>query len=141
MGNPGWFRPGQASKAAKFLGVSLRTFFFRHLIIEYWTGGPDIFVLAPRRTNQSVYLGAPSSWRAGWSDNFSKGKCSLLGKKGCILPLDLRPAECAAHYGCEKSCSDDRGIRTNIKDEWLKECDEFDEIDPSYKPDDMQDSS
>lgn len=96
-GNPGWFLPGEAEKAAEELGMTFRYFFKRYLIVEYWIGdNGDILVLAPRRVNQD-------NLRAGWNDNFMRGDCRFLSSTGCTLSTGVRPIECAAVRMCGKT--------------------------------------
>jgi len=92
LGNPGWFLPGQASRAAAHLGLTLETFFDRYLILEYLEG-PFTETLSPRRFGQKRS-------EAYWGDIFLMGRCLLLGDSGCLLPPDLRPAECLSAFGC-----------------------------------------
>jgi hypothetical protein len=98
LGNPGWFLPGEAEKAAEVLGMPFETFLQELCIIEYWTGSPDIYVLAPRRAKQQHFAVAQ------WADAFTTGSpCRVLGSEGCRLSVDHRPMECAATSGCSKT--------------------------------------
>lgn len=93
LGVPGWFLPGQVTKAAEHLGLSVEEFFDRYLILEYWEGPPRIYVLAPRRVGQQAPV-------AKYAAAFDHGPCALLTEKGCRLPPDFRPAECLAAFRC-----------------------------------------
>lgn len=107
-GNPGWFLPGEAEKAAEALSMSIETFLQDLCIIEYWTGSPDIYVLAPRRSRQE-HFGV-----ARWADVFRTGSpCRMLGQAGCRLSVDHRPTECATTFGCseEQSLSREQIVR------------------------------
>ncbi len=46
---PGWFRPGEAEKAAAFLKLTMRAFFKRYLGVNWWCDSRhgDVFALAP----------------------------------------------------------------------------------------------
>ena len=44
---PGWFLPGEAEKAAGFMGMTLPDFFRAYLAVDWWVDDPDIFVLSP----------------------------------------------------------------------------------------------
>jgi hypothetical protein len=118
--NPGWFRVGQAEKAAEFLKMTLDDFFWKYLVVEYWASFPqDMDVLAPRRNHQDGV-------RAGYGDNYHGGTCALHDSStGCKLPSSLRPLECAAAIGCEKDKywwqRERYSIRENIALEWIKE--------------------
>jgi hypothetical protein len=57
LGTPGWFMPGQVTLAAKFMKMSLREFFDRYLIVEYWVDcDGDVNLLAPRRDFQLFFF-------------------------------------------------------------------------------------
>ena len=118
--NPGWFRVGQVEKAAEFLKMTVDDFFWKYLIVEYWSSFPqDMEVLAPRRNHQT-------RTRADFGDNIHGGTCALHDRStGCKLPSSLRPLECAAALGCEKDKywwqREEYNIRKNIALEWVKE--------------------
>ncbi len=100
-GRPGWFAPGEATKAAAELGLSLKDFFNRYLTRDYWSGdehtdGATVYVLSPAWNGNNGRT-------AGWGDPFERGRCALLGKSGCMLSLEARPAECRLTYGCAPS--------------------------------------
>ena len=123
VGSPGWFRPHQVEKAAKYLEMTTEEFFDKHLIVEYWVGseGNDKHVLAPRRKSQE------GQSFARWSDAFqSNSPCSLLGPEGCTLPGDVRPFKCSATFShdCDKDRFDEQGdlaMRSRIAEEWQKD--------------------
>ena len=130
-GNPGWFRPGEARRAAASLGMTFGAFFKKYLIVEFWEEGfsGPTHVLAPRRVTQP-----DGQTHARWSDNFSKGQCRLLGPNGCKLSSENRPYECACTLSsaCLNNKGDERGTnhREEIKELWepLQESDELREV-------------
>jgi hypothetical protein len=78
---PGWFTPDQIAPLAEALGVTVQVLFDEHLSVDWWSGDPDIFVLAPRMSNDSgggMYPADPRG-RCHW---LVDGKCSIhdLGK-------------------------------------------------------------
>jgi len=120
-GNPGWFLPNEAKKAAEYLETSLEEFFEEHLIVEYWVQGfRHLDVLAPKREAQR------DRKYARWSDAFlADSPCSLLGEHGCSLPLEVRPHECATTFApkCSKESEDDddEPVRSAIAEAWQED--------------------
>lgn len=99
LGTPGWFLPGEATRAARFLKMTLQEFFDTYLILEYWVGGlhgEDQYVLSPRREAQK------GKKVVGWGDSFLESPCRLLTETGCKLSLRFRPAECRLTFGCKE---------------------------------------
>lgn len=83
--NPGWFMPGEAEKAAEYLGISLQEFFNQYLGINWWVADNDIFVLAPAiidMTPGKEYPGDP------------RGECIFFKKDLCAIHV-VKPFECA----------------------------------------------
>lgn len=82
--------PGEAEKAAEFLGLKLKTFFRRYLAIDYWTSNPeDIFVLSP------AVKGRPPG---GMFPFDPRGECVFFQKGLCEIN-DVKPYECRmAHH-------------------------------------------
>lgn len=121
LGQPGWFLPGEATKAAAELGLTLKEFALQYLVIEYWTGNPDIELLAPRKTYQVF-------GRAAFSDAWKEGPCALLSPSGCKLSASARPHECRLAFGCDKPSKHGPEVREQIAKKWnelgdeVKEC-------------------
>lgn len=92
---PGWFLPGEAEKAAEFLGLTMPEFFAQYLGVDWWAGGKDgtgedIFVLAPATTAMvpgEMYPADP------------RGQCVFFAQGLCQIH-PVKPFECAA-YGHE----------------------------------------
>lgn len=97
--SPGWFLPGEAERAAEFLGLSFEDFFQKYLVVEH-RGENAVWclVLAPAVTWQTNTVAART-------DVFKPGTCRLLGHSGCLLDLEHRPHECAIYQGCVKRAS------------------------------------
>lgn len=103
-GKPGWFMPGQATKAAAEIGVTLASFFKSFLTRDFFVADYD----ADNEGDHSsrVYLLSPA-WAenngrtAGYNDVNRRGACALLGSSGCRLSFENRPLECQTAYGCE----------------------------------------
>lgn len=83
----GWFMPGEAEKAAEFLGVTLKEFFDQHLGVDWFTGdGGATFLLAPALVDEksgTEYPGDP------------RGKCVFF-KNGLCSIHAVKPFECRA---------------------------------------------
>lgn len=96
---PGWFAPGEATRAAEHLGLSLEAFFQQALVVDWYEDldGRDVDVLAPATQRQT-----PGT-RADEDDPRHPSRCRLLGESGCKLPFALRPVECRKYYGCDRS--------------------------------------
>ncbi len=77
---PGWFRPGEAEKAAKLLRLSLPVFFRRYLAVQWWSDTPDVFVLAPALVGERTGAMYPGNPR-GTCVFFKSGKCQIHAAK------------------------------------------------------------
>lgn len=113
---PGWFLPGEATKAAAHLGLTLQQFFEQYLTVDYWIDGEngDTDVLSPAWDTSKFWeerakrfgamlRGEPVDHRgrrASWADGLISGPCRLLTPTGCKLPFEVRPHECRTAYGC-----------------------------------------
>jgi Fe-S-cluster containining protein len=92
---PGMFAPGEASKAAEYLGVPLEQLFREKLVVEYWVGGfhekeddwDDVLGLTPAKTNQAPGI------KASWSSAFELGTCAFLENGRCSIHA-VKPEEC-----------------------------------------------
>lgn len=90
---PGWFRPGEAERAAKHLGLSLPVFFRRYLGVQWWEAATPVFVLAPAITSMSPgeeYPGSP----IGTCVFFKGGRCEIHA---------VKPYDCSHGNPCEMS--------------------------------------
>ncbi len=81
---PGWFKPGEAEKAAELKGMSFDEFFGEYLTVNWWVDSPDVFLLSPATTNGNPGDMAPN-------DPF--GKCVFF-KGGLCEIHDAKPFEC-----------------------------------------------
>lgn len=88
MYKPGWFKPGEAERAAKLLDMSFDEFFKKYLGVNWYVKDEgDIFVLAPATTEMS----------AGTEYPFNPiGKC-VFYKDGLCQIHEAKPFECS-HY-------------------------------------------
>lgn len=95
---PGWFKPGEAEKAAALLGMPFEEFKKEYLIQEYWVGDAEhgnIYILSPRKTWQ------PKGFeRAAYSDAFTVGTCIFLENDLCKIHAE-KPFECKQALGCD----------------------------------------
>jgi Fe-S-cluster containining protein len=88
---PGWFKFGEVEKTAKFLKLSLKKFFDKYLMIDWWTGseesnGEAVFIISPGLVGEDVGEMAPYK-SLGTCVFFEDGKCSIHS---------VKPFECAA---------------------------------------------
>lgn len=98
---PGWFKPGEAEKAADFMGMDLKNFFNKKLGVD-WYENPDIFLLAPAMKNMTpgeMYPGKPHGECVFYRD----GKCEIHPVKPhqCRVydhDLDLNSGEKVGEY-------------------------------------------
>lgn len=81
---PGWFKPGEAEKAAELKGMSLQEFFKQYLTVDYWAGD-TIFVLRPATVTEAPGEIAPAN---------PLGQC-IFYKNGLCEIHDAKPHECA----------------------------------------------
>lgn len=87
---PGWFAPGEAEKAAEYLGLTLKEFFDNHLIVDTWfadlrSDNENVHVLSPAYTEVKSGDMAPAV-NAGPCTFFKDGRCSIHPVK----PLECR---------------------------------------------------
>lgn len=86
---PGWFLPGEAEEAARYLGLSLQEFFDAYLAADHWPemdGEPRLFILSPAPTY--LVAGTPFSF-------FQNGACVFFRGGRCRIHA-VRPYECRA---------------------------------------------
>lgn len=91
---PGWFAPGEAEKAAEFVGTPFGVFSRASLIEEYWCDGPVVW--SPRKVGQT-------GRRATWSSAFGSGRCVFLRAEDRCGIYPVRPMECREAFGCRKT--------------------------------------
>ncbi len=90
---PGWFKFGEAEKAAEYLGLTLKEFFDKHLMVDFWKGddassGQDTFLLSP-----AVVGGTPGKM---FSMN-PRGVCTFLQEGLCSIH-PVKPFECKQYH-------------------------------------------
>lgn len=87
---PGWFRPGEAERAAELLAMPFREFFKHCLTVDWWEAGDgidhDVFVLSP------VFVGAKAG---GMASSPPLGRCVFFGPDERCRIYAARPYECA----------------------------------------------
>lgn len=107
---PGWFRPGEAERAAELLGVSLEELFATKLGIDWWEADgtfPMTYVLAPAVTTMEPGGEYPSN---------PKGTCVFLEHGRCAIHA-AKPHECASWW-CGQRPADHRDERRSTVREW-----------------------
>ncbi len=97
--NPGWFLPGEAEEAARYLNLPLKKFFKKYLGIDWWEADnktdKEIFVLAPAITNMATgkeYPGDP------------RGEC-IFFKDGLCKIHPVKPFECSEYIHGDQNVS------------------------------------
>jgi Fe-S-cluster containining protein len=86
---PGWFLPGEAEKAAEFMGMTLPEFFAAHLAVDWWESEPDIFLLSPALRGEEAGTEFPAEPR-GTCAFYEEGRCRIHPVK----PRECRDALC-----------------------------------------------
>jgi Fe-S-cluster containining protein len=81
---PGWFLPGEAEKAAEYLGISLDELFRTKLAVDWWQGTPNIFVLSPAIIGERRGVEFPAS---------PLGPCVFFKNELCEIH-PVKPYEC-----------------------------------------------
>ncbi len=90
---PGWFKPGEAERAAELLNLTLQDFFDQYLVIDYWVGTEEnILLLQPRQIGNSRK-------RLNFTDAFRESPCIFLEQGLCKIH-EAKPFECKATMGC-----------------------------------------
>lgn len=95
MNKPGWFRQGEAEKAAAGMGIPLQEFFDKYLMIDYMYDrnglGRNVFVLSPNTIDHK-----PGTEIHG----LSLGQCVFFTAEGRCSIHENKPFECReAHCG------------------------------------------
>lgn len=137
-GNPGWFLPGEAQKAAKLLKMSFKDFKNKYLVIDFWCGKEEIEILTPlkvltpskptkgysedyltaTRDLESRNRGIPGK-RVTWGYGMLNGRCVFLDKKNRCMIHEAKPYECAISNHDSKF-DDGKSPRETIVGEWEK---------------------
>lgn len=147
---PGIFAPGEATKAAASLGMTLQAFFRKYLCVDFWSAEDrEVYHLSPAWTP----LPGPTNWRSilagfdaarfevqslvgrriGFADGFTHGPCALLTPNGCRLSFENRPRECREAYGCGKMTNEEGiGLHKRVSELWFDAKTQA-EIDAAYQ--------
>jgi Fe-S-cluster containining protein len=118
---PGWFLPGEAEKAAKFMKMSFKEFFKKYLAIDWWNGkkvGEETFVIAPALTGQPTGEEYPAN-PTGACIFFVNKKCSIHGAK---------PFECQMFWHGETPTSHGKDRHKQVADAWRDHQNEVEQI-------------
>lgn len=140
---PGWFRPSEMPRLAKFLEIPLKEAFRKYLIADFWIGEEtNIHVLSPVKDFDRIKSGEmlemleihremhrehnelmgranfdrPGS-RASYGYAFIHAPCIFLENNRCRI-YAARPFECAV--GWHKMKKSTSSIRELIAKEWKK---------------------
>jgi len=90
---PGWFAPGEAERAAEFLGVPWEQF-RKRLILDFWDAWEPIYVYSPRQ------VGVDDDREVmQWSSAFATAPCVFLSKGRCTIH-PVKPLECKRAFPC-----------------------------------------
>ena len=96
---PGWFMPGEAERAAGFLGLPLEDFFRQYLAVDWWEADHRIddttFVLSPAIKGEDAGTEFPGEPR---------GTCVFYKDERCQIH-PVKPAECGALWCGDRSRS------------------------------------
>jgi len=108
---PGWFKPGEAEKAAELLGLSMKAFFKRHLIVDYWCGDNKtdwvtVFVLKPNIVGYKPGDMCPAN---------PMGRCSFLTSENLCAIHTAKPFECKEVMACQKQ---EHNFHAEVQDAW-----------------------
>jgi hypothetical protein len=85
---PGWFLPGEAEKAAAYLGVTLPELFRDYLAVDWWEAEEPVFLLSPAvrgRQPGREFPGDPT------------GSCVFFEGGRCLIH-PAKPHECAVTW-------------------------------------------
>ncbi len=94
---PGWFKPGEAEKAAELFRMSLRDFFEEYLVVDFWVADIDINLLMPRQTTKE------GGGRLSYSDGFTSSPCVFLSNDDRCMIHSAKPHECKQAMGCSEN--------------------------------------
>lgn len=89
---PGWFKPGEVETAASLVGMPIKDFFNKYIMVDYWVGdaeeGDYIYNLSPAIPG---YAGRVAPFLS------PTGRCAFLEDNKCSIH-EAKPAECANYY-------------------------------------------
>lgn len=85
---PGWFKPGEVETAASLVGMSIKDFFSKYIMVDYWLNYPNrpIFILSPATPGRAGRI-APLT---------PLGRCIFLVDDRCSIH-EAKPYECAIY--------------------------------------------
>lgn len=85
---PGWFLPGEAEKAAVLKDMSLKEFFDKYLMVDFWLG---------KRADGHIFVLSPATKEGTPGEEFPfdpKGECIFYKAGKCEIHA-VKPYECA----------------------------------------------
>ena len=113
---PGWFKPGEAERAAELKGMTLTDFFEKYLAVDYYAATPnnnlknDLFLLSPATTEIEAGTEFPYEPR-GTCVFFKNGLCEIHTAK---------PFECKmSFHGDGEIGPKDTDRHLNVAKSWL----------------------
>jgi Fe-S-cluster containining protein len=112
---PGWFLPGEAERAAEFMGMPLPEFFRAYLAVDWWQGEPDIFLLSPAVQGEETGTEFPAEPR---------GTCVFYENERCRIH-PVKPAECREHWCGDRGHS---SIHGDVAQAWTDHQDQIREL-------------
>lgn len=136
---PGWFRPKEMLPLAESLEMPLLEVFKKYLIVDFWTGKSQVYVLAPVKDFDKVKSGPERRMldtqrefnklmhrncdRAGsyasWGYAFIHAPCIFLKGSKCSI-YEARPFECKVTWHKKGEWERFANIRELIVKEWKK---------------------
>jgi len=87
---PGWFMPGEAERAAEYLGMTVKAFFNKYLCVDWWCnedGSEDDNIFLPVPANATTQPGIEYPYSP-------RGKCVFFKEGMCEIHA-VKPYECA----------------------------------------------
>lgn len=112
-GQPGWFKPGEAERAAEFLGIPFEEFSRKFLIKDHcepmFKNAP--YVWSPRKLN----VDHPDDDIRSYLRQRLQGTCVFLKDERCSIH-PVKPFECQAVYACTSTAN----FRNKIEESWIE---------------------
>ena len=114
---PGWFKPGEAERAAKWMGLDLQEFFDRYLLVDWWdgSGDPDDGPLA-----NTTFVLSPAIVGATPGEEFGRnprGTCVFYQHGRCTIHA-VKPFECRESW-CGMDRTTGRGMHREATESWV----------------------